>query len=593
MQEGGDPPSGLNEIYPIKPSSNSRKETRAVPQQTLEVIMLPILQDATFPFQSSSLHTFLGSDFSNWIRSNHGQLVASPDALGQALIDKHFFHPVDMTDKAFRFSLTSTYRLHTTIGSLLAANDRQKAIEATKRMFFENSLSMPLPPLPRPPKTAIGRQRLQEVKPLPPPPFQDDKSRSKSIILDVARIPLAQSLLMEIQVEFKAMVPQNEDQKKQFESLQDKLQILFTLLLPEEKPPSRKTSLNPPALRPSDEEIDEPDEPEEPEVGNGSDEPNIPDQFEEADDSPDELEDESLSNASTDIPMRSSMYVPELSADTKHPLMDAPTDIDEPIDASREDKWVQKWRPQERSLVSIQRAWRNQAKRLRSVTEKFVHKVAQEAAKRTQIAAEILETERTYVRSLSMLVADYLMPIRSHIDSLINSQDVFGIFSNVEAVLKCNQVLLKALEEEMQNREKCLGKIFLQMAPFFKIYTQYVNNYDHSVQTLNRCIRSAGFKSVVQKCQTSVRGRVEGMDVSLVSLLLLPIQRIPRYVLLLEDLKKNTLQDHPDQKDVTLALSAVREIASYINETHRRSQNLNRVIHVQNRLVGHLVFALV
>jgi len=49
--------------------------------------------------------------------------------------------------------------------------------------------------------------------------------------------------------------------------------------------------------------------------------------------------------------------------------------------------------------------------------------------------------------------------------------------------------------------------------------------------------------------------------------LIMPIQRIPRYRMLLEVLVKFTPQDHSDFKHLNEALEVVRDVANYIN-TH-------------------------
>ncbi len=86
--------------------------------------------------------------------------------------------------------------------------------------------------------------------------------------------------------------------------------------------------------------------------------------------------------------------------------------------------------------------------------------------------------------------------------------------------------------------------------------------------------------------------------------LIMPIQRLPRYVMLLEDLLRNTPRDHVDFEELTKAtpsqasrlapphfgasqsLHEVKSVADYVNEKKREAENLNAVIDVQSRLVG-------
>lgn len=75
------------------------------------------------------------------------------------------------------------------------------------------------------------------------------------------------------------------------------------------------------------------------------------------------------------------------------------------------------------------------------------------------------------------------------------------------------------------------------------------------------------------------------------------VQRIPRYILLLSDLLKNTPKgglihplpdyvDHPDYQQTTIALQKTQEIAHYVNEEKRRAENISRVVTIQDSLIG-------
>jgi hypothetical protein len=55
-------------------------------------------------------------------------------------------------------------------------------------------------------------------------------------------------------------------------------------------------------------------------------------------------------------------------------------------------------------------------------------------------------------------------------------------------------------------------------------------------------------------------------ELDLVDYLIQPVQRIPRYNLLLQQVIKYTPHDHPDRKDLQKALEATQTAASFINE---------------------------
>jgi len=68
--------------------------------------------------------------------------------------------------------------------------------------------------------------------------------------------------------------------------------------------------------------------------------------------------------------------------------------------------------------------------------------------------------------------------------------------------------------------------------------------------------------------------------------LILPIQRIPRYNLLLSDLVKHTWADRSDYENLRQSLSKMQEVVYYINERKRESENINKILENQGKLTG-------
>lgn len=64
----------------------------------------------------------------------------------------------------------------------------------------------------------------------------------------------------------------------------------------------------------------------------------------------------------------------------------------------------------------------------------------------------------------------------------------------------------------------------------------------------------------------------------------MPIQRIPRYVLLLEDFLKHTPPNHLDFENVDAALKKVKDVAMLINEKKRQAEEFSILIDIFNRL---------
>ncbi len=62
------------------------------------------------------------------------------------------------------------------------------------------------------------------------------------------------------------------------------------------------------------------------------------------------------------------------------------------------------------------------------------------------------------------------------------------------------------------------------------------------------------------------------------------VQRIPRYILLLNDLLKHTWPEHVDYGDLRNAVAAMENVAEYINERTRVHESITKITDVEKRL---------
>jgi len=72
------------------------------------------------------------------------------------------------------------------------------------------------------------------------------------------------------------------------------------------------------------------------------------------------------------------------------------------------------------------------------------------------------------------------------------------------------------------------------------------------------------------------------------ALLIQPIQRIPRYEMLLKDLVKSTWQSHDDLDALEIALDKIVGAATFINDQKRKTETLARLLEIQTE-VGDLI----
>lgn len=75
---------------------------------------------------------------------------------------------------------------------------------------------------------------------------------------------------------------------------------------------------------------------------------------------------------------------------------------------------------------------------------------------------------------------------------------------------------------------------------------------------------------------------------SLASFLIMPVQRIPRYSLLLQDMVKHTWTSHPDFQDLKEAAQKLKECAVALNLKKEESENLEKLAEIESALSSKL-----
>jgi len=154
----------------------------------------------------------------------------------------------------------------------------------------------------------------------------------------------------------------------------------------------------------------------------------------------------------------------------------------------------------------------------------------------------------------------------------------------IRELCEINGTLLKELEQALKfskdNQKLLLGQPFLSAMKKFKLYSAYVNNYDTSVETLDKVESNPQWKAFKYKAMS------EGAQ-DLESLLIMPIQRIPRYLLLLQELFKNTPTSHPDYPLLQLGIPEMAELTKWIDTEKDKLETLNTMSKLAKQIQGY------
>ncbi|KAF6107502.1 Rho guanine nucleotide exchange factor 10 like [Phyllostomus discolor] len=197
---------------------------------------------------------------------------------------------------------------------------------------------------------------------------------------------------------------------------------------------------------------------------------------------------------------------------------------------------------------------------------------------RRHILGSIVQSEGSYVESLKRVLQDYRNPLMEMEPKVLSVRKCQVVFFRVKEILHCHSMFRIALSSrvaEWDSTEK-IGDLFV--ASFSKsmvldVYSDYVNNFTNAMSIIKKaCLTKPAFLEFLKRRQVCSPDRV-----TLYGLMVKPIQRFPQFILLLQDMLKNTPRGHPDRLSLQLALTELETLAEKLNEQKRLADQVAEI----------------
>ena len=193
------------------------------------------------------------------------------------------------------------------------------------------------------------------------------------------------------------------------------------------------------------------------------------------------------------------------------------------------------------------------------------------------VAQEILDTEESYVSMLKVfqhvLVQGLLRASRSDamIWSLLDEPAVAALISAMDDIQSISEALLLALRQRIAQHDKALwanqvAQVFMEFGSLFRLYWMFAREFERASDVFSKHIAAhKPLSDLVKDLQRDERVKSQILS----SFLILPIQRLPRYVLLLKVLIKQTksVGRLQDAELLDVVISEIQEVAAFINKS--------------------------
>eukprot|EP00013_Stygamoeba_regulata_P005138 CAMPEP_0177638968 /NCGR_PEP_ID=MMETSP0447-20121125/5771_1 /TAXON_ID=0 /ORGANISM="Stygamoeba regulata, Strain BSH-02190019" /LENGTH=867 /DNA_ID=CAMNT_0019140965 /DNA_START=273 /DNA_END=2876 /DNA_ORIENTATION=+ len=186
---------------------------------------------------------------------------------------------------------------------------------------------------------------------------------------------------------------------------------------------------------------------------------------------------------------------------------------------------------------------------------------------RRELIGLMVSQEKGYISNLASMIHTYMQPMKKK--KLLKSDQFPIVFSNVEALLPIHTQLLTRLEEcyaAWPNSH--LGSAFLKAIPAMRKYSAYVNNFGEAMDFFMRQMENSKFAAFVEN-QSDICEHAPGMRLDV--LLSCPLNRIPQYELLLEQIINLTPEGDPEESVLVETIRRLAELQLYLAENLQRS----------------------
>lgn len=209
---------------------------------------------------------------------------------------------------------------------------------------------------------------------------------------------------------------------------------------------------------------------------------------------------------------------------------------------------------------------------------------------RKHVTMTLLDTEQSYVESLRTLMQGYMQPLKQPENSLLCDPSLVDeIFDQIPELLEHHEQFLEQVRHCVQtwHAQQKVGALLVQSFSkdvLVNIYSAYIDNFLNAKDAVR--IAKEARPAFLKFLEQSMRENKEKQALS--DLMIKPVQRIPRYELLVKDLLKHTPEDHPDHPLLLDAQRNIKQVAERINKGVRSAEEAERHARVLQEIEAHI-----
>ncbi|XP_078120384.1 guanine nucleotide exchange factor VAV3-like isoform X2 [Sander vitreus] len=191
--------------------------------------------------------------------------------------------------------------------------------------------------------------------------------------------------------------------------------------------------------------------------------------------------------------------------------------------------------------------------------------------------SEIKQTEEKYTETLESIEKYFLNPLRK----FFSAAEIDKVFVNIPDLVKVHKSLMVDVQDSILNKNALnLYQIFISYKERLLIYGLYCSRVEIAIAVLDLiCKEKEDVRLKLEECSK----RANNGKFTLRDLLVVPMQRVLKYHLLLQELVKHT-PDAADKSNLKIALDAMKDLAQFVNEVKRDNETIREINQYQRSI---------
>ncbi|TDH15728.1 hypothetical protein EPR50_G00012910 [Perca flavescens] len=190
--------------------------------------------------------------------------------------------------------------------------------------------------------------------------------------------------------------------------------------------------------------------------------------------------------------------------------------------------------------------------------------------KRECCLQEIRQTEEKYSDTLESILQHFMKPLQK----FLKAPDMESIFINIEELAVTHRNMLEEVRSSILDYgAKNLYQVFLNYKERLLLYGHYCSQVETATKHLDKL---SSMREDIRMKLEECSNRANSRRFSLRDLLMVPMQRVLKYHLLLQELVKHTT-DNTEKDDLRTALDAMRDLAQCVNEVKRDNEIIKQI----------------